>query len=550
MKRGAITLLVLAIGCSRSAADHEELGDREYAKGSYRDALAEYQLGLKAHQTADLHAKTAAAALHTQDYALAAAEYRELADKDRSRAGEAAVGLERVVRAALAANERAALVAALRALQVVTPTRPLGRYARIAALDAADRGDTAGALGLLPSAVAAAPDGRSADSLLFLYGMAAARARDCATAVPVFEGVIRRQREPAVSDGAREGLSLCTLLEGSRPRRRPGSDGRPRPEHRRMSHVRRISGSATCGSPRVTSRARSRATSRRSRAGIRETASRCARSRRSTRWGRRMRPVSLRPSNCEGYACLVPDRRSLASGVRSRAAAHRDAGPRPQGGPVRSPCPVPAGRFQPRPHRLPPRPVRARSHTAGGGRSPVFHRGMRLPARGSGHGGARVPHFPDGEYAPLALLRAGDANLRLWRRPELDPEPGQTALATYQELQGRYPGTDAAARAQLHVSQINELFAEKNYKNGMFYFRRRAYDSAIIYFKDVIANYPGTRLVPDALLRLVDSYRAIRYIEELKEACANLRQYYPKTDGLAARCPAETGNPARSSGTP
>ncbi|PYO61953.1 MAG: hypothetical protein DMD28_07530 [Gemmatimonadetes bacterium] len=158
--------------------------------------------------------------------------------------------------------------------------------------------------------------------------------------------------------------------------------------------------------------------------------------------------------------------------------------------------------------------------------------------------------FPDSEYAPLALLRAGDANLRLWRRPELDPEPGQTALATYQELQGRYPGTDAAARAQLHVSQLNEWFAEKNYKNGMFYFRRRAYDSAIIYFKDVIANYPGTRLVPDALLRLVDSYRAIRYIEELKEACANLRQYYPKTDGLAARCPAETGNPARSSGTP
>ena len=75
MKRGAITLLVLAIGCSRSAADHEELGDREYAKGSYRDALAEYQLGLKAHETADLHAKTAAAALHTQDYALAAAGF-------------------------------------------------------------------------------------------------------------------------------------------------------------------------------------------------------------------------------------------------------------------------------------------------------------------------------------------------------------------------------------------------------------------------------------------------------------------------------------------
>src|SRR6059036_2944712 len=100
--------------------------------------------------------------------------------------------------------------------------------------------------------------------------------------------------------------------------------------------------------------------------------------------------------------------------------------------------------------------------------------------------------FSTTEFAPPALLRAGDANLRLWRRPELDPSYGQTALAIYQELQGRYPGTPAAARAQLHVKQLKEWFSQKDYKNGMFYFRRRAYDSAIIYFKDVIATYPGT----------------------------------------------------------
>ena len=206
--------LTLLLGCSRSAADHEELGDRAYAAGAYRDAAAEYALGLRAHQTADLYAKAAAAALHIQDYDLAATEYRALADNDRSRGGEAAVGLERVVRAALAANDRVALISALSALRAVAPSRPLGRYARLAALDAADRGDTAGALALLPSAVAAAPDGRSADSLLYVFGIAAARARDCSTAVPAFEGVIRRQREPVVSDPAREGLSLCDLVQG------------------------------------------------------------------------------------------------------------------------------------------------------------------------------------------------------------------------------------------------------------------------------------------------------------------------------------------------
>jgi outer membrane protein assembly factor BamD len=128
----------------------------------------------------------------------------------------------------------------------------------------------------------------------------------------------------------------------------------------------------------------------------------------------------------------------------------------------------------------------------------------------------------------------------LWRRPDVDATAGQTALATYQELLGRYPGTDAAARAQMRIRQLNEWFSEKSYKTGMFYLRRRAYDSAIIYFKEIVASYPDTRLVPDALLRLVDTYKAIGYAEERKETCANLRRYYPQASGIGSRCPAET----------
>jgi outer membrane protein assembly factor BamD len=148
--------------------------------------------------------------------------------------------------------------------------------------------------------------------------------------------------------------------------------------------------------------------------------------------------------------------------------------------------------------------------------------------------------FPSSEFAALALLRDGDANMRLWRRPDVDASSGQTALATYQELLGRYPGTDAAARAQVRIGQLNEWFAEKSYKTGTFYMRRKAYDSAILYFKGVIASYPDTRLVPEALLRLVDAYGIIGYAEERKEACANLLRYYPQTAGLESRCPLDT----------
>ena len=145
--------------------------------------------------------------------------------------------------------------------------------------------------------------------------------------------------------------------------------------------------------------------------------------------------------------------------------------------------------------------------------------------------------FSTTEYAPLALLRAGDANLKLWHRPELDPSYGETALAIYQELAARYPESEAAGRARPHVHRLENQFAEKTYKTGLFYYRRKAFDSAIIYFKDVIANYPNTDRAPDALLRLVDSYHAIGYKEEMQETCAHLRRYYPNAAQLDRSCP-------------
>ena len=145
--------------------------------------------------------------------------------------------------------------------------------------------------------------------------------------------------------------------------------------------------------------------------------------------------------------------------------------------------------------------------------------------------------FPESPYAPLALLRAGDANLRLWRLPQLDPTYGEVALATYQELVGRYPESEAAARAALHVRRLRNWLAEKAYRNGVFYLRRKAYDSAILYFREVVGAFSDTRWAPDALLRLIDSYAAIGYGEERRETCAHLRRFFPATTVAPERCP-------------
>jgi outer membrane assembly lipoprotein YfiO len=145
---------------------------------------------------------------------------------------------------------------------------------------------------------------------------------------------------------------------------------------------------------------------------------------------------------------------------------------------------------------------------------------------------------PNDPIAPEALLRLGDVYSDLWRRPELDPSYGQTALATYQELLNRYPGGNAAKRAQLRMAELNERFAYKTYKAAMFYFRLKAYDSAILYLKDLIANYPKAAVAPDALIKLVQAYRRLGYGEDVQETCDYIQRFHPKAPGAREVCPA------------
>jgi outer membrane assembly lipoprotein YfiO len=171
-----------------------------------------------------------------------------------------------------------------------------------------------------------------------------------------------------------------------------------------------------------------------------------------------------------------------------------------------------------------------------------FYLGEALFADGSQLEAAREfrktsDETPNDPLAPDALLRLGDVYSDLWRRPELDPTYGQTALSTYQELLNRYPESPAAKRAQLRVNELNERFAYKEYKAAMFYFRLKAYDSAVLYLKDLVATYPKTAVVPDALVKLVHAYKALGYREDVQETCGYIQRFHPKAPKAHEVCP-------------
>ncbi len=206
MKRPTL-LLVLLLGCAGSAADHERLGDTAYGQGEYATALEEYRAAARDTTEGRIWSKLGAAALKAGEYTDAAEAYTRLAAADRSRATEAARGLEQVARAADRAGIPLALQVAVEGLRRLAPARVSPRYT--IAVVRSGQLQEAEAVGIGPLALAAAGDAASVDQMLVRYGDALQRTTACADATDMFQAVLRRSREPSLRQVATDGLGDC-----------------------------------------------------------------------------------------------------------------------------------------------------------------------------------------------------------------------------------------------------------------------------------------------------------------------------------------------------
>lgn len=154
--------------------------------------------------------------------------------------------------------------------------------------------------------------------------------------------------------------------------------------------------------------------------------------------------------------------------------------------------------------------------------------------------------FPDDTLADDALYEAGVSYGRLWRKPDLDAQYGETAIGTLRMMQGMYPNSPLTDEAQREIDRLTNWLGTKTYETGMFYMRRKAYDPAIIYFKDVLRLYAAAPIAREAGIRLVEAYNEINYRDEAREQCASLRQSYPESGEVREVC----GNAPATAQTP
>ena len=90
-----------------------------------------------------------------------------------------------------------------------------------------------------------------------------------------------------------------------------------------------------------------------------------------------------------------------------------------------------------------------------------------------------------------------------------------------------FPDSEYAEDAARIVDELWHRLAEKTYDGGRWYQRRRAYDSALIYFEDVVRLYPRTSYAPRALHRMIEIYEILEYDTEIEETRARLVREYP-----------------------
>ncbi len=166
---------------------------------------------------------------------------------------------------------------------------------------------------------------------------------------------------------------------------------------------------------------------------------------------------------------------------------------------------------------------------------------------------ARVAEtFPEDTLADDALLEAGNSYARLWRKPGLDQQYGSSAQQQYRLLVSLYPDSPLRPRGEAALRRMDEWFATKDFDTGVFYVKRKAYDSALIYFRDVVRNFPETDKARQALLRMVQVYRVpvMNYQEDAKETCQTLQARWPDDREVVRLCGRASPTPADSTVRP
>ncbi len=139
----------------------------------------------------------------------------------------------------------------------------------------------------------------------------------------------------------------------------------------------------------------------------------------------------------------------------------------------------------------------------------------------------RFPGNPRADEASLGICRS---YAELSPHPQRDQEFTLQAMSACQNVVADFPGTPVEVEAEEIWQRMNGKLGQAVFEEGEFYFRRNLWDSAILYFEDILDAFPGTPAAPNALLYLYRCYVEIGWDDRAEEAKERLLERYPDSE--------------------
>ncbi|MDP2927560.1 MAG: outer membrane protein assembly factor BamD [Candidatus Omnitrophota bacterium] len=116
--------------------------------------------------------------------------------------------------------------------------------------------------------------------------------------------------------------------------------------------------------------------------------------------------------------------------------------------------------------------------------------------------GKVVSRYPDSEWSAAAKFQIASCRANLSKGFAYDQGSAQEAKEKFQEFVREHPDAVLSLDAEKNIGQIREKEAEASYNIAVFYEKQKAFDSAKIYYNNIVSNYTQSPWAAQAAARL------------------------------------------------
>src|SRR5579864_7662320 len=119
-----------------------------------------------------------------------------------------------------------------------------------------------------------------------------------------------------------------------------------------------------------------------------------------------------------------------------------------------------------------------------------------------------ITFFPNMPEAAEAQLKIANIHYQEMEKPDRDYTHAMRAEEEYRQLILQYPDSKLVPEAKQRLLEVQEVLGEREYEIGRFYYLRQSYPAAIARLKSLADKYPLYSGADEALFLLGQSYEA------------------------------------------